>query len=79
MAGKKKGKLSYEESILEIERLIAMMQEDSLPLEEMMQAYEKGSKLIGELETMLAGQRRRLEQIDMETGEISPISSEMTE
>ena len=42
-----------------------------MPLEELMGAYEKGMALAAQLDTMLKEHRRRIEQIDPNTAEIT--------
>ena len=64
MAAKKTKKPSFEEGIREIEAITAQLSEGGLPLEESLQAYEKGVALVRALEEELESCRKRIEQID---------------
>lgn len=54
---------SFEEALLELENIVAAMEEEQLPLEELVARYEKGSKLLVRCETVLASARKRLQTI----------------
>ena len=71
MAGKKKPKVSFAEGMKELEMLVNGMQSGELSLEEMMETYEKGMDLANQLDAMLGEHRRRIEQIDPDTAEIT--------
>ena len=71
MASKKKQKVSYEEGRLALEGLIASMSDGSLSLEESMRAYEEGMAMCARLEEILRAHTKRIEQIDLETAEIT--------
>jgi len=70
MAVKKKKTLSFEESMETLEALIGRLGGEELPLEESIALYEQGVALCAQLEEELAQKRRRIEQIDPETGEV---------
>ena len=72
MAAKKKPKVSFESGMVSLEELVSAMQKGDMPLDEMMQTYEAGMALAGQLEAMLAEHRKRIEQIDPDTAEITP-------
>lgn len=71
-----KRKVSYEEGMETLERLIAEIGAGRLSLEESMKAYEKGMELIDKLTRELEHHRRRIEQIDAGTSEITPLGGE---
>ena len=54
---------SFEEALAELESIVAAMEEEQLPLEELVARYEKGSKLLARCETVLASARKRLQTI----------------
>lgn len=70
MAVKKKKTLSFEEGMETLEALIGRLGGEELPLEESIALYEQGVALCAQLEEELAQKRRRIEQIDSETGEV---------
>lgn len=71
MAAKKKPRVSFEEGMASLDELVLSMQKGDMPLEELMGAYEKGMALAAQLDTMLREHRRRIEQIDPNTAEIT--------
>lgn len=71
MAAKKKPRVSFEEGMASLDELVLSMQKGDMPLEELMGAYEKGMALAAQLDTMLKEHRRRIEQIDPNTAEIT--------
>lgn len=70
MAGKRKGKLTFEEGMDALEALVAHMNDGKMTLEQSMKTYEEGMALVSSLEEMLAQHKKRIEQIDLHTGEI---------
>jgi len=68
----KKTPATFEIRVAEVEAIAAALGEGEMPLEEAMQAYEKGVALVDGLKKELASYRQRIEQIDPETGEIAP-------
>lgn len=54
---------SFEAALAELEEIVAAMEEEQLPLEELVSRYEKGSKLLVRCETVLASARKRLQTI----------------
>ena len=76
MTARKKAKRSYEEGMRELEGLIDRLGEGGLSLEESMKTYEAGVALAAELSGELASYRRRIEQIDPETAEITAFEGE---
>ena len=71
MAAKKRPKVSFEEGMDELARIVSRMQAGELPLEEMMASYEQGMALVDALDALLASHEKRIEQIDPETAEIT--------
>lgn len=71
MASKKKQRVSFEEGMQALDGVIAAMSDGSLSLEESMKAYEEGAALLAQLEEMLRAHEKRIEQIDLETAEIT--------
>lgn len=59
----------FEESLAELERIVDSMEQDELPLESLVEAYEKGSRLLARCEAVLASARRRLEVLTLGTPE----------
>ena len=57
------GEPSFESALAELEGIVAAMEEEQLPLEELVARYEKGSKLLARCETVLASARKRLQTI----------------
>ena len=54
---------TFETALAELEDIVAAMEEEQLPLEELVSRYEKGSKLLARCETVLASARKRLQTI----------------
>lgn len=58
---------SFELALAELEEIVAAMEEEQLPLEELVARYEKGSKLLARCESVLASARKRLQTISSRT------------
>lgn len=71
MAAKKKPKVSYEAGMALLEEMVMKMQKGDMPLEETMSTYEEGMALAVHLEEILKTHRKRIEQIDPDTAEIT--------
>jgi exodeoxyribonuclease VII small subunit len=54
---------TFEAALSELEEIVAAMEEEQLPLEELVARYEKGSKLLARCESVLASARKRLQTI----------------
>lgn len=76
MAAKKKPKVSFESGMAMLEEKIQQMQRGEAPLDDMMRMYEEGMALVAQLEETLAAHRKRIEQIDPETAEITPFEED---
>jgi len=62
---RKKGNTSekepgFEEAIAELEAIVGAMEEEQLPLEDLVAKYEQGTRLLARCETVLADARKRL-------------------
>ena len=58
---------TFESALAELEEIVAAMEEEQLPLEELVTRYEKGSKLLTHCESVLASARKRLLTISART------------
>lgn len=64
--------LSFEQAMQELEVLVRRLEEGRLPLEEAIQAYERGTLLKNHCETKLQAAKLRVDQVVVNgTGEIS--------
>ena len=52
--------LDFEASLASLEEIVAAMEEEQLPLEELVAKYEQGIQLLGRCETVLAAAKKRL-------------------
>jgi len=65
--------LSFEEALARLEALVEEMEQDQLPLERLVEHYEKGSRLLAHCEKVLASARKRLETITLQNqGDAGP-------
>ncbi len=76
MTAKKKTKLSFEEGMDALDAMTQKLSDGGLTLEDSIKTYEEGMQLAARLEEMLAAQKKRIEQIDRETAEITPFEEE---
>ena len=69
MAAKKKAPKAeartFEQSMEDLESLVEAMEEDQLPLEELVANYEKGAGLIHHCEQLLAAAQKRIALIEV--------------
>ena len=65
-------KLTFEAGMSELEALTARLETGDMTLDETMKTYEKGVTLAAQLKRQLEDSRKRIEQIDPETAEITP-------
>ena len=65
MAKRKTSPSSFEESLAELETLVEAMENDQLPLEELVAHYEKGAGLLQHCEKVLSEARKRIELIEV--------------
>ena len=65
-------KQTFEAGMSELEALTARLETGDTTLDETMKTYEKGVTLAAQLKRQLEDSRKRIEQIDPETAEITP-------
>ena len=65
-------KQTFEAGMSELEALTARLETGDMTLDETMKTYEKGVTLAAKLKRQLEDSRKRIEQIDPETAEITP-------
>lgn len=65
-------KQTFEAGMSELEALTARLETGDMTLDETMKTYEKGVTLTAQLKRQLEDSRKRIEQIDPETAEITP-------
>ena len=56
---------NFEEALEELEGLVEAMENEQLPLEQLVANYEKGSKLIAHCQSVLESARERIELINL--------------
>ena len=56
---------SFEEALEELETLVEEMENEQLPLEQLVANYEKGSKLMAHCQSVLESARERIELITL--------------
>lgn len=60
-------KLSFEMAIAELETLIQSVENNRLPLEATLNAYQRGQQLIGRCSELLQDAEQRLQQFDVQS------------
>ena len=65
-------KQTFEAGMSELETLTARLETGDMTLDETMNTYEKGVTMAAQLKRQLEDSRKRIEQIDPETAEITP-------
>ena len=65
-------KQTFEAGMSELEALTARLETGDMTLDETMKTYEMGVTLAAQLKRQLEDSRKRIEQIDPETAEITP-------
>ena len=65
-------KQTFEAGMSELEALTARLETGDMTLDETMKTYERGVTLAAQLKRQLEDSRKRIEQIDPETAEITP-------
>lgn len=66
---------TFEDALAELEAVVESMEEEQLPLEELVAHYEKGSALLKRCEAVLKSARERLELITLRNQEENPLDS----
>ena len=59
----KKSTTDFESSLSELEKVVSIMEEESIPLEDLLKHYEKGNLLVKECENALKAARKQLKTI----------------
>lgn len=67
--------LKYEAALAELERLVQIMEEGQLPLEESLDAYRRGAELLRHCQKLLADAEDRLRVL--EGGELKPLALDL--
>lgn len=57
---------SFEQALEQLEALVEAMENEQLPLEQLVASYEQGSKLLGHCQRVLGSARERIELITLE-------------
>ncbi|MDX1680537.1 MAG: exodeoxyribonuclease VII small subunit [Akkermansiaceae bacterium] len=85
MAAKKKPKASadqdapdFEQALEELEGLVEAMENEELPLEQLVANYEKGSKLLTHCQSVLESARERIELITLDNSPDSGLEQDPT-
>lgn len=53
----------FEKAIADLEEIVAAMEEEQLPLEDLVEKFEHGTKLLARCESVLASAKKRLQTI----------------
>lgn len=69
------GPLNFEQALGELEALVERMEEDQLPLEQLVADYERGHRLQLRCEALLTAAKQRLEMITLRAGAEIPLDS----
>ena len=69
MAAKQQSEFNFEEALQKLERLVSLMEEGELSLEDSMKAFEKGIKLTRECQTALQKAEQKVQILLNESGE----------
>ena len=67
---------SFEEALEELESLVEAMENDQLPLEQLVANYEKGSKLMAHCQSVLESAKERIELITLGNQDESGLENE---
>lgn len=66
---KSKQEFTFEEAVTELEEIVISMEEDQLPLQALVDKFERGAKLHQDCEAFLTSAKKRLEVIANNTTE----------
>jgi exodeoxyribonuclease VII small subunit len=72
MASKKDSPPEFEAALDELEKLVALMEEGDLPLEETLKQFEKGIKLTRQCQKSLAEAEQKVEILVEKSGRLEP-------
>lgn len=70
---------SFEDALNELEAIVQAMEEEQLPLEELVSRYEKGMQLLNRCQTVLGSARARLETISKQSATANPLTGDDSE
>ena len=73
-----KSEFTFEEAVTELEEIVISMEEEQLPLQELIDKYERGAKLHKKCENFLSSAKQRLEIIANDTDEKNKEALEST-
>jgi exodeoxyribonuclease VII small subunit len=66
---------TFEEAVAELEKIVLSMEEDQLPLQVLVDKFERGAKLHKDCELFLASAKKRLEIIATDSAEAATESA----
>ena len=66
MAKKSDKPVAFEASLEELESIVQKMEEESLPLEELLSNYERGHQLLSHCQNLIENARKRIEVVQLE-------------
>ncbi len=69
---KVKTEQSFEDSLEELDSIVQTMEEEQLPLEELISKYERGATLHQQCESFLKSAKQRLEKIAQSKKTVAP-------
>ena len=72
---KKKSPPTFEEALETLESLVESMENDQLPLEELVSHYEQGAELLRHCETVLGIAKKRIEMIEISPSDENGLES----
>ena len=63
MSDEQKTEMTFEQSLVRLERIVSEMEGGTLPLDDMMKRFEEGRALVVECTRQLDGIRQRIEKV----------------
>lgn len=64
---------TFEQALAELEKLVDTMENQTLPLEQSVAAYERGSQLLKTCQEQLASARGKLQVLSESDGQLKPL------
>ena len=74
-----KDDLHFEDAIERLEKIIEKMENERVPLEEMLKDYEEGTKLLSVCKEKISIARKKVEQINKDLNKDAPKLDELDE
>ena len=74
-----KNDLHFEDAIERLEKIIEKMENERVPLEEMLKDYEEGTKLLSVCKEKISIARKKVEQINKDLNKDAPKLDELDE